>query len=597
MDGIDTYCFLSTLLRDMKDYKVLHVQGGGTGEEDAKPMVWSILCMTGGKWYFPDLPVPSPSVGIVSSSGFQPRTKEDRFCWPSDNMWQKSMRFRTRAMALLGRNATYEEMFWIAYMEWVTNSATCTELSRNFNLSLVETVTDIFKMYIDFDMKGGQPMDDDKEWKTFYRDVVRCCGKAIASCFPGIPIDSPLFEVTVLTTPRSVLVKEGVYKRGLHFVWRNLLVDRRTALKLVCAIDLELSENGPIRHREKGENMYEDALDVSVYSTGLRMPGCPKAELCPTCGKNRSKKVTQGTDNYTITQEYEKMLSLFCRGHTFPRGYRFRKDTVYSVTKVFTGRGVVAKPDLSKSTIVDEENKEVFSLVLMHLASIRSSATTPTEGFRPPEKLQRLLNALPKDSDPRLASRYDAKSEKFGAQITAAQRLLGKRLSTPLSDHKRASFRRDHELLVPTKLLLKIQGIIRGFDPQFRKVLLTNAMGFPVTKTVLMPDKRPVRYHKVRFGTAGPGCTYCLKKGTFHHKSTVTFIINSDLCIVQGCWSPNMHNGRVCCDTTSIVCRRALYPSEKEDVDAIHELLNCDLMHAKSTPAHDEAAEDKEQET
>jgi hypothetical protein len=371
---------------------------------------WTHVGMTGGKWNFANKPLPQKTV-VTVVTGFTSPGPQFTLEWPESTFFKTSLTFRQRALKMIGREASYEDLFWLAYNEWVaftfTEGATA---SPNYNVSLVEVVSPVFKMFVDFDLRTREEPDH-MTWGAFVTKLGKTVAEAVVPCYSGSDSSDDMFLVTILTTPAWTSCDNGGYKRGIHVVWPNLLVTKETALKLHCVIELALCSNGPRRDAAKGENPYNQAMDMSVYTTGLRLPGCPKAERCAVCWKNRSKTKNPGRDNCSWSKAHMHNQKLFCPDHLrFPSGYIFRPETVYSIVELIDGSGSRVSLESKKHVILDNDDtgSGYYDMTLRTLASIRTDADTPTPGFDAAERLKRSIS-IPQS----LLSRYNPITETF----------------------------------------------------------------------------------------------------------------------------------------------------------------------------------------
>jgi hypothetical protein len=345
--------------------------------------------------------------------------------------------FYKKAPGIIGRKATYEELFWAAFETWTKRMETYTrpENQGNYNVCITECRSaPLFRMYVAFQFIEPRRMQND-EWKSFLGEVCEIAARGVAGCYEAIPRKSTIFNVTVLQTNDFVEHVGGV-ERGVHLVWPNLIVDESTALRLVTTIELMLTASGPCR--VDGQNTYEDAVDTTVYRFGLRLPGCPKSELCSICGGNRSqmsKSIRRPNDEY---ESYANRLARFCPDHRkFPVGYGFRRETAYGIKDIVDGTGIsLPQPEwerLTGSAYIYRDkshNTRVFNFTIKELASIRTTATEATPGFKARGDIERLLKNLD-ENDIRICSRYDLKTDTKCKSPRGVKRklLVGKRLT------------------------------------------------------------------------------------------------------------------------------------------------------------------------
>jgi hypothetical protein len=547
--------FLSALLAGTGSCRIAK----GVVVEKGKVAPWTHLCMTGGKWKFPSLDVPPAQPVCVKSTGIE--DSGDRLTWPEGGLfWAKSHGFRRAAPTLLNRPATIEEMFWIAYLEW-TKFVQTKDGDRspdNFNVCLVECVTPIFRMFIDLDFKDRtvmttsgdvetSAMNDRTMWRQILQHTVAAIQGVVKSCFPS----HDLLNVTVLTTPSAVRAKDGWYKRGVHLVWPGLLVDKTMAIQLVAMIECELLRSGP--PRTALQNSYAEAIDKSVYSTGLRMPGGPKAELCEVCGVHTRKVIKSGGDNARSARAQTERVRLFCPEHIrFPSGYMFRPETVYRVVWVVDTKGRVVNRQLDMKALGQwtDTDGTTYDLTLKSLASIRSSASEPTSGFRLLDGYDRQLLGLSIDEDERFMSRYCPRTDTI--LPPRKHKALCDRITENPSEAKRSRMRKNgYPIVIDDEVLKYIQSLFQGLDVHWSRIALAKPYAHVADVRTTMPDGRLVTHREVSFTCIGPNETYCWNKGDHHAHSTVKCIVLASGMVVAGCWCPKRYNGRVCKTSTS----------------------------------------------
>ena len=126
---------------------------------------------------------------------------------------------------------------------------------------LVEQVSDVFCFFCDLDLPELLPSD-------VVRRVSGLTRRAVQAYFPSLPdlrcaICAPLAspEAVERTTPR------------LHLVFPDVYVTAREARVLCAGLELALRASGV-------DVDWRAALDLGVYSTGLRMLGCHKGKKC-----------------------------------------------------------------------------------------------------------------------------------------------------------------------------------------------------------------------------------------------------------------------------------------------------------------------------
>lgn len=82
--------------------------------------------------------------------------------------------------------------------------------------------------------------------------------------------------------------KDGTFKNGVHLHWPNLLVDREQARQLLAGMNAGLGLCAKWPALMGTAVSWEEVLDASVYSTGLRLVGAPKARKCACAQADRN---------------------------------------------------------------------------------------------------------------------------------------------------------------------------------------------------------------------------------------------------------------------------------------------------------------------
>lgn len=533
--------------------------------------------MAGGIYLFDDFPVPANArTGTLTP-------------W-RNTLADYAMDFRRTAVKVWGRPATWRELFWVVWYKYAQTAQHLPTDDRYLNISLVEMRGDVFRFFMDLDLLFGSPMKEQR-WDMLIENMAEHINQAIMACFPEVPSTSPIFFFTVLENVAYVKKPEGKVKRGVHIVWPNLAVDQKRAMLLAVAAEIYLSRSmGRVRDPTKGENSWRDVVDTSVYNSGLRIPGCAKAEVCknpdnPACGqlhrnyhKIMKEAAAASKQGHRMIDGYAKALC--CPDHSRkPSGMRFDKSTIYKVTRVWQAGDYVNLPDLVASyAIADpDRNAQSYNPCLMHLASIRTQETIPTEGFRQNKDLDAVWNIMSLESRSGVVSGkrpYGVKSE-------------------------RSSFARDHEIRVSGVLNAKLELIVRqcGLSKHYENIVITRVIGFPVHKSgkeIWLPtlgSEAPQKslYREVVLCTTGEGSRFCLKKGAEHNSSTVKFHLGADGTLVQSCWSPKVyHFGTPCKNYTSAKVSKQAILSTAADKKVLVQIMTSPLekdhsaKHAKT---------------
>lgn len=165
-------------------------------------------------------------------------------------------------------------------------------LNQGFTSTIVETRTDFFKYFIDFDFN----QKDVVELHTV-RDYVTLLQVVLRKFFPLA--SNVYFECLVSTAPtKKVKAVDGeteLIKSGYHVIYPHLWMHKDQALAVRADFITHLEREFPERSLPL-YNHWNDVVDESVYlGSGLRMLSCIKAHACPnkTCapryqyGKNK----------------------------------------------------------------------------------------------------------------------------------------------------------------------------------------------------------------------------------------------------------------------------------------------------------------------
>lgn len=144
----------------------------------------------------------------------------------------------------------------------------------------------VFPMYADLDM--FLPLE------TLCEDAVllltRVVNERAALFFQDEEQRAQVMRVIVCTkTGKAKRGEDGQYKHGVHLHWPHLHVNTDKALQLRLAMIEGLyqrRELDALLGFEAGRPPWEVMVDESVYNSGLRMVGAPKASKCVCFGKS-----------------------------------------------------------------------------------------------------------------------------------------------------------------------------------------------------------------------------------------------------------------------------------------------------------------------
>ena len=345
---------------ELEQLKLAHPRVSG---DDIDKGRYTHTLMTGGKFLFNDEPIPT------------------HIAFPK-YFTELHRNLRDAAPRLLGRKETYQDLLWLILKQ--TNKRAWDQ-----DACLTEAVSKPYhRFFLDLDILFAQEHASVAEWNAFVRKISLSIGKAVLSLYPDIDTaqdPAGQFEFTIICTkgyrPKTMSENTTVYKRGIHVVWPGLIVDTYRAECLARAVDEFLTKDVP-RDLLRGENSWKQAIDLSVYKSGLRPVGCAKITPCPTCRPIARKKVL-------MTHEFSAHYIRFNMCHP-PFGFVSQgEESTYSLDFISRGDGAVfSKPNvklrLDSHVLKDDVTGEEFDFSLLNLTSIRSAATEPTPGFSPP---------------------------------------------------------------------------------------------------------------------------------------------------------------------------------------------------------------------
>lgn len=504
---------------ELESLKEAHPQ---VAPEDIERGQHTHTLMTGGKFLFNEEPIPDH---VVFPRAFAELHRS----------------FREAAPRILGRQETYNDMFWLCLRHTVANRKAWEQ-----DACLTEVVSKPqMRFFLDLDLLFAQEHESVQVWNAWVRKVCLSIGKAVLSCFPEVAANqdpSGQFEFAVVCTkgyrPKQLSENITVYKRGIHMVWPGLIVDKDRAESLARAVDEFLTRDVP-RDLQKGENSWKDAIDLSVYKSGLRPVGCAKISPCPKCRGLARKKVPVG-----MSFDYSVRYVNYRLCHP-PTGFVSQgEESVYSLDYICRGDGVVfSKANfrlrLDKHVLKDEVSGKEFDFSLKHWTSIRTTATEMTAHFDPPSHLRTPVNEYTTDYN------VDVKQDpETGDYLPPVKR-------------KKTSPKNSHALVLSIPQLETMTRILQNFHPKYRDIIIDKVWAFPTEdpKKMLPPreGEAPKRslYSALWFLVKGEGSHYCFNKPGVHQSSTVRFEVHYDGSVYQGCWSGKVYNGKPCCKTTT----------------------------------------------
>ena len=484
---------------------------------DIEKGIYTHTLMTGGKFLFNDEPIPSR---VVFPKAFAELHRS----------------FRDAAPRLLGRPETYDDMFWLLLKHTSSNRK-----AWDSDACLTEAVSKPHhRFFLDLDLLFAQPHESVAVWNVFVRKICLSIGKAVLACYPEVAANQDphgQFEFTVMCTKgyreKKISDTVTVHKRGIHMVWPGLIVDKDTSECLARAIDVQLTKDVP-RDLVHGENCWKDAIDISVYRSGLRPIGCAKITPCPTCRPIARKKVPVG-----MSHEYSAQYIGYKMCHA-PAGFISQgEESTYTLDFISRGDGVVFtkanfKVRLDAHILKDETTGKEFDLSYKNLTSIRSSASNITPGFSPPSHLRTPIYLDTTDYN------VDIKQDPETGDYL------------PPGKRKKINPRNSHPLLLTIPQLEVMTTILQRFQAKYKNIIIDRVWAFPTSdpKLLLPPrkDEAPRRslYSHLWFVMKGEGSHYCHNKAGFHGSSTIRFHVDYKGNIYQNCWSSKVYNGKPC---------------------------------------------------
>lgn len=482
--------------------------------------------MTGGKFLFNAEAVPEQ---VLEALGTQPFTGNYRA-------------FVRAAPDLLGHEATYEELFWLSWAEYLAGSlAEPPTVRRNICMTEVPSHP-CFHFFVDLDIIFTTEHTQDAYWKDFLKRVCKIIGSSVAACFPSIlQAGDPegLLHFTVLLTQGYRPKDERTAKRGVHLVWSKLHVDVDMAQTLCRLMDEQLTQQLP-RDTHLGENPWSEAIDLSVYHSGLRMVGTPKSSKCPQCYRRTQDRVAGRRGD--ILRESE---SVMC--HRGSYGYIFGgKETIYLVSYVARANGSLEPKTRLKDKMQAyrfSHGDHVFDLSWKFLTSIRSTALESTEGFVRPAHIRGnvLSDQAIVGHSYRVKSREDEETAGAGS---------GKRKRETAAQDP---FRGGVALYVSPEQLAAVTRMVREYHSVYTSILIDRMRGFPykpgAKQQTVAGSTLPSLYRFLWICLKGPGSCFCFQKGREHTTNTALMQIYPDGRILQTCWSVKPGpDGVRCCD-------------------------------------------------
>ena len=477
--------------------------------------------MTGGKFLFNEEEIPEH---IVFPKEFQ----------------DLHLGLRETLQRVLNRRETYADMLWMML--------TRASLSKTWDLDacLAEAISRPYhRFFLDLDLLFYKEHATAKEWSTFVRSVCFSVGKAVMLCYPEIrhsldPVGD--FEFSVLSTngyrAKTLEDNKTVFKRGIHMIWPGLIVDRERAECLARLMDEFLTRDVP-RNVQAGENTWRDAIDLSVYRSGLRPIGCPKITPCAKCREVARKRVPSGMD---FDMSYRELEFRMCHP---PNGFNSQGDaSVYALNMIARADGAALvrtnfRARIDKHIVKDTVTGIEYDFSLKHLTSIRTTLADPTPGFMPPFHLR---GPFYRDmSDFNIHTKQNPET--------------GDYLKTPA--RKNTDPQNSNALTLTTAQMNRMTQILQDFHPKYANVVIDRVWAFRNDDSSKMLPPRPgyapkkSLYSHMWFNVKGEGSHYCHNKDGMHASNTIRFVVDYLGNIAQGCWCMKTYNGKICSRQTT----------------------------------------------
>lgn len=151
---------------------------------------------------------------------------------------------------------------------------------------VTEQRTEVFPAYMDLDLKVlVQTLDH-----ATLVEMARIATSQLMRFYESAD-RPPHFQCIVCTKSGAAAADDaGLVKHGVHLHWPNVHVDEERMLQIRWSAIAGLDRVDWLDGLGTSRVDWDDAVDVSVYSNGLRMIGAPKAKPCGAC-KGR-KEVT-----------------------------------------------------------------------------------------------------------------------------------------------------------------------------------------------------------------------------------------------------------------------------------------------------------------
>lgn len=170
-----------------------------------------------------------------------------------------------------------ESQFWKLYAQYLRMGF---KRSRLMHISETVIESPVFRFYVDLDMAQSQKVP-----RYQIEAYAACCAKVVARFWPEQ-------ESTCIVSWSPWSQEKGKIKTGVHLHWPHIYATKAQALDVRESLLAALVEAFGLR--EPPSNAWEDVVDKSVYSSGLRPIGSWKTG-CKNCSSKGCDLCTKRT--------------------------------------------------------------------------------------------------------------------------------------------------------------------------------------------------------------------------------------------------------------------------------------------------------------
>tara|TARA_B110001450_G_scaffold257061_1_gene290814 strand:+ start:17575 stop:18888 length:1314 start_codon:yes stop_codon:yes gene_type:complete len=177
-------------------------------------------------------------------------------------------------------------------------------------VSVSECRTLTFPMYYDLDMKLPMQILNDDAIQSIVRIIIQQTLR-----FYPVEMHETLGRCIVTNKSGSAIAdaETGLYKHGVHVHFPRIIVDvdsaRQIRMGVLNGLAYSLISWTEILGVDPGDD-WNDIVDDSVYNTGLRMVGAPKATKCRECKPSQVTSCSschRQNNRYVIDDRYYKI--------------------------------------------------------------------------------------------------------------------------------------------------------------------------------------------------------------------------------------------------------------------------------------------------